>query len=62
MPGYLYNNRKNSVSRIGLGNVHDLRVSYNYLLYSKLLYTYIKDFKKDLNFLFYDLNYTYSYI
>ena len=62
VPGYLYNNRKKSISRIGIGNMHYLIVSYNYLLYYKLLYKYIKDFKKDLNFLFYDINYTYSYI
>ena len=62
MLGYLYNNRKNSISRIGIGNIHDLIVINNYLLYSKFLYKYVKDFKKDLNFLFYDLKYIYSYI
>jgi hypothetical protein len=62
MPGYLYNNRKNSASRIGIGNMHDLIVSYNYLLYFKFLYNYIKDFKKDLNFLLYEIDCTYSFI
>ena len=55
LPGYLYNIRKNSMSRIDNGKKHDLLVSYNYLLYFKLFFKYIKDFKKDLNILFYDL-------
>ena len=62
LPGYLYKIRKNSMSRIDNGKEHDLIVSYNFLLYIKLLYKYIKDFKKDLNFLFYDLKLTYFYI
>ena len=43
-------------------NNHDLVVSYNFLLYFKLFYKYIKDFKKELNFLFYDLTITYIYL
>ena len=62
LPGYLYNIRKNSMSRIDNGKIHDLIVSYNYLLYFKLFYKYIKDFKKNLNFLFYDLKISYNYI
>ena len=55
LPGYLYNIRKNSMSRMDNDKKHDLLVSYNYLLFYKLFYKYIKDFKKDINFLFYDL-------
>ena len=62
LPGYLYNIRKDSMSRIDVGNKHDLSVGYNYLLYYKFFYKYIKDFKKDLNFLFYDLKLTYSFL
>ena len=62
LPGYLYNVRKRSMSRGNNGKKHELLVSNNYLLYFKLFYKYIKDFKKDLNFLFYDLKLTYFYI
>ena len=62
IPGYLYNIRKNSMSRIDLGIEHDFIVSYNYLLYYNLLYKYLKDFKKDLNFLYYDLKSNYFFI
>ena len=62
LPGYLYNIRKNSMSRTDNSKKQDLLISYNYLLYFKLFYKYIKDFKKDLNFLFYDLKVGYFYI
>lgn len=62
IPGYLYNIRKNSMSRIDIENKHDIIVCYNYLLFFEFLYDYIKDFKKNLNFLFYDLKVSYSYI
>ena len=62
LPGYLYNVRKNSMSRIDIENKHDTIVSYNYLLYFILFYNYLKDFKKDFNFLFYDLRANYNYI
>ena len=62
LPGYLYNIRKDSMSRIGIGNKHDLLVAYNYLLYFKFFYKYIKDFKKDLNYLYYDLKPNYSFL
>jgi len=55
LPGYLYNIRKHSMSRINNGAYHDLIVSYNFLFFFKFFYKYIKDFKKDFNFLFYDL-------
>jgi hypothetical protein len=50
------------MSRINIDNSHNLIVSYNFLLYFKLFYKYIKDFKKDLNFLYYDLNSNYYFI
>ena len=62
LPGYLYNIRKNSMSRINIGCKHDLIVSFNFLLYYKLLYRYLKEYKKDLNFLFYDLKSNYFFI
>ena len=62
LPGYLYNIRKNSMSRTDNGKKHDLLVCYNYLLFFKLFFKYIKDFKKDINFLFYDLKIGSFYI
>ena len=62
LPGYLYNIRKNSMSRENNGIQHDIIVSINYLLFYKLFYRYIKDFKKDLNFLFYDMKLCYNYL
>ena len=50
------------MSRINIGSRHDLIVSYNYLLYYNLFYRYLKDYKKDLNFLFYDLKSNYFFI
>ena len=55
IPGYLYNIRKNSMSRINNQKKHDIMVSYNYLLYFNFFYNYLKEFKKDLNILLYDL-------
>ena len=62
LPGYLYNIRKNSMSRIDIGNEHDLIVSYNYLLYFNLFYKYLKDYNKELNFLYYDLKSNFFFI
>ena len=50
------------MSRTDNSKKHDLLVSYNYLLYFKLFFKYIKDFKKDINILFYDLKVGYLYI
>ena len=55
LPGYLYNIRKNSMSRTNNDNKHDIIISINYLLYYKLFNRYIKDFHKDINFLYYDM-------
>ena len=62
LPGYLYNVRKNSMSNGSNGIKHDIIVSVNYLLYFKLFYRYIKDYKKDLNFLYYDIKVSLKYL
>ena len=62
LPGYLYNVRKRSMSRGNNGKKHELIVSNNYLLYFKLFYKYIKDFRKDLNYLYYDMKVFSSYL
>ena len=55
LPGYLYNLREDGMSRDKKGNIkHDIILSYNFLLYFKFLYNYIKTYKKDINFFFYD--------
>jgi hypothetical protein len=55
LPGYLYNIRKNSMSKFHNDDKHDIIMSINYYLYYKLFYRYIKEFKKDLNYLYYDI-------
>ena len=55
LPGYLYNLRANSMSRGNNGHKHQIIVSINYLLFYKFFYRYIIDYKKDLNYLFYDM-------
>lgn len=62
IPGYLYNIRGNSMSRIDKEYNHNLIVAKNFLIYFKFFYKYILDFKKDLNFLLYDLKLTYLYL
>ena len=62
LPGYLYNVRKRSMSRGNNGKKHELIVSNNYLLYFKLFYKYIKEFRKDLNYLYYDMKIFSSYL
>lgn len=43
-------------------NNHLKKVCINYLLYFKLFYRYIKEFNKDLNYIYYDLFYFSHYI
>ena len=62
LPGYLYNERKKSISRLKNDKKHDIIVSYNYLLYLRVFYKYIIDFKKNINFFFYDLQKCYSFL
>ena len=62
LPGYLYFMRENSMSTNLKDNNHFKIVCINYLLYFRLLYRYIKDFNKDLNYFYYDLMPFSSYI
>ena len=41
---------------------HDVILSYNYLLYLKLLYQYIIDFNKDINFFFLEFEHFSTYL
>ena len=51
IPGYLYILREDGMSRDSKGNAkHDIILSYNFLLYFKFLYKYIKKFRKNMNF------------
>ena len=59
LSGYLYNIRKNSITNGIKENYHLKIVSINYLLYYKLFYRYIKDFNKNLDYLYYDI-FTFS--
>ena len=55
IPGYLYILREEGMSNDNKGNIkHDIILSYNFLLYFKFFYKYIKKFNKDINFFFYD--------
>ena len=55
LPGYLYNIRKLSMSN-GDGDFRlKMMRSINYYLYFQLFFRYIKDFKKDRNFLFFEI-------
>ena len=53
--GYMYNIRKNSISHKYEGLGTNLKIAHCMLFFYKLFYRYIKDFKKDLNYLYYDL-------
>ena len=55
IPGYLYTIRKISMSRGDGGNQLKQIRTMNYFFYFKLFYRYIKEFHKDLNFLFYEM-------
>ena len=55
IPGYLYIIRKISMSR-GDGGIKLKKTrAMNHLFYFKLFYKYIKDYNKDINFLFYEM-------
>ena len=57
-PGYMYNIRENSMTHGKKTIKQKILYDYNYLLFNKILYKLIKDFNKDINFLFYDLKRT----
>ena len=52
----------NSMSRGKNGKKHEIITCYNYLLFYKLFYRYIKNFKKDFNYLYFDLKAFYYYL
>jgi len=55
LPGYLYIIRKVSMSRGDGGDKLRQIRAMNHLYYFKLFYKYIKDYQKDLNFLYYEM-------
>ena len=62
LPGYLYNIRKVSMSR-GEGGIDLKRVgTINHFFYFKIFYKYLKDYKKDRNYLFYEMKNLKYYI
>ena len=55
IPGYLYNIRKSSITRLKLTSDYITKKSISFFLFYNLLYRQIKDFDKDRNYLYYDL-------
>lgn len=53
--GYMYNIREKSITHGAHDKNHYILFFSNYLLYNKKLYTFIRDFNKDRNFLYYEL-------
>ena len=62
VPGYLYNIRKISMSHGDGGNELNIIRSINYFLYFQIFYKYIKQFKKDRNFLYFEMKDFNNYI
>jgi len=54
--GYLYNLRSSSMSNGFINIKHRIRQNISFFFYFKLLYKYIKDFDKDRNLLFNEIN------
>lgn len=54
-PGYMYNIREISMTHGKRNKQKQILYCYNYLLYFKKLLSLFKDFKKDINLLFYEL-------
>lgn len=62
VPGYLYNIRKVSMSR-GEGGIKLKRIrTINHFFYFKIFYKYLKEYKKDRNYLFYEMKNLKHYI
>ena len=55
IPGYLYNIRKSSITRLKENGDYLIKKSISYFLFYHLFYRYIKEFDKDRNYLYYDL-------
>jgi len=54
--GYLYNVKASSMSNGFININHRIKQNISYFFYFKLLYKYIKDFDKDRNFLYNEIN------
>ena len=54
LPGYLYNQRKVSMSRGGNDELKQIRAK-NFICYFQKFFKYIKDYKKDINILYYEM-------
>jgi glycosyltransferase involved in cell wall biosynthesis len=55
IPGYLYNLRESSITRLKEENEYLRKKSISFFLFFHLLYKLIKDFDKDRNYLYYEL-------
>ena len=53
--GYMYNIREKSMTHGKSNRKKKILFNYNHLLYLKKFYSYLKDFNKNRNFLFYEL-------
>ena len=60
LPGYMYNIRKTSVIHDKYNNENKVLFFLGHLLYFKIFYYYIKRFKKDRNFFYYELKLNYK--
>ena len=54
-PGYMYNIREKSMTHGKSNTQKKILFNYNHLLYLKKFYSYLKEFNKNRNFLFYEL-------
>ena len=55
IPGYLYNIRESSITRLKPTSDYIRKKTISFFLFYNLLYRYIKEFDKDRNYLYYDL-------
>lgn len=55
IPGYLYFVKRKSMSNGYIGKKHRIKQNISFYFYFQLLYRNIKEFKRDRNFLFYEL-------
>jgi glycosyltransferase involved in cell wall biosynthesis len=61
IPGYLYNIRKSSITRLKQTSDYMKKKSISFFLFFHLLYRHIKEFDKDRNYLYYELR-IYGYM
>lgn len=55
IPGYLYNIKRESMSNGYIGKKHRIKQNISFFFFFKLLYKNIKEYKRNRNFLFYEL-------